>query len=193
MPDFLAASIVIIFITVVAYFVLRFVVFDGEDLSTIIKTFLPSGETAVTPVIVLEDDDFGVIRYDEASVDGGYGYWQMDSNWADKTYSSACIPGTVDGPSKNARKFILEKFGSEDELWDFLSDDLRYVAESFIPEDKDTDIKEIFFLSCINTDPITDTGDQEWEVCFQSREDYKWLYIGLQIKNGDVLSNTIDT
>lgn len=65
-------------------------------------------------------------------------------------------------------------------------------SELLIKEVTKENLREIFFITCINTN-LMDSDDFEWEVCFESKNDHKWLYVGLQIARGQVESNTIDT
>lgn len=155
--------------------------------SAIKKLFSPP-----RPILTVEDRDFGTIRYDPPNNVTNHGCWQMDDKWRDTTLSSASIPGDESGPFERERRFLLEKFNSTDEIWDLCSCDLFQASELLIKEVTKENLREIFFITCINTD-LMDSDDFEWEVCFESKNSYKWLYVGLQIARGQVESNTIDT
>jgi len=188
-----AALLVVGIFTVVTFFSIKYLVLEGESYRELFKSFFDNRSADRSQVLVMDDPDFGTIRYDEPSEDGESGYWQMDDNWKDTTFSSASIPGSTSGPHENARKFILDKFNSEEELWSLCSAGLKSAAQDFIRDLQHKDVKDVFFLSCISTDTISVNGDHEWEVCFETRDDYKWLYIGLQIQRGEVVSNFVDT
>lgn len=140
----------------------------------------------------LEDRDFGNIQYSAPTDSAPYGTWQMEGNWKDSSLSSASIPGDESGPLDRERRFILGKFAAPEELWAICTDDLFEVAKIFMPDLSPENLSKIFSIVCINTD-LMETDDFEWEVCFESPEINKWLYVGLQIRRDQVVSNTIDT
>ncbi|BBO93171.1 hypothetical protein [Desulfosarcina ovata] len=146
--------------------------------------------------LTIEDSDFGIIQYVEPVKEYPYGYWQMDDKWKvdfqKEPLCSAGIPGDESGPFESARKFILEKKNSPSLIWGICDSALREFIDEFIKDVKYSEPKDIFYISCISMD--SDKNDpQGWEVCFDTKDEYRWINFCLQIEGNNIVSNTIST
>ena len=141
------------------------------------------------------DPDFGLIQYVEPTDVCLHGYWQKEEGWTvayqKEPVSSAEIPGTEVGPSDEARRFILSKRDEPENLWRIAEPSILALMSDWSGFEGKSP-RDTFFISNIAMDSEK-TNPQGWEVCFQTKEDLKWIYFCLQIKGDKVITNTIDT
>lgn len=100
------------------------------------------------------------------------------------------IPGDETGPNADSVKFIQNKIDSLDHYFEQCSEDLLSIAHTWDSIDKALTAKELFKVSAISVEA---EGNREWEICFETKSDYKWVYIGLQFEGEEIVSNDIST
>jgi hypothetical protein len=152
-------------------------------------------ELAAKPVSeVMKDVDFGYISYEPPSVKGEEGYWQMYDDWsfpeANAKLGCSAIPGDANGPFQIARKFLLSKRDALEELWVLCSDELQKIKEQWYPKETEMSHKDIYFLSSISMER---SDSDEWEISFEAKDGYFWTFVSFQIKDNNIVGNTIDT
>ena len=143
---------------------------------------------------VMKDSDFGYISYEPPSAEGEEGYWQMYDDWSfpevNAKLGCSAIPGDENGPFQIARKFLLSKRDALEELWVLCGEELEKIKEQWYPEETDKSYRDIYFLSSIS---VERSDSNEWEISFESKDSYFWTFVSFQIKDNNILGNTIDT
>lgn len=99
----------------------------------------------------------------------------------------AGLPGTEESPDDAAIEDVLLKLRDIDKYWSICEKILTDIARDYESITKDVTVKNLFFVAAISY------YEDYWEICFETHESFKWMYIGLQLKGGEVVSNTIDT
>jgi len=97
------------------------------------------------------------------------------------------IPGTEAGPSAEGVNLVRERMSRLDDYWAACEPDLRSIAESFESIPKGEDIRSLYRVAALSL------YSDYWEVCFETHRQFKWLYVGMQFKGDELVSNTIDT
>ena len=98
------------------------------------------------------------------------------------------IPGDATDPNPDRVTEVLTRLGNADKYWQACSADLLTIASMFhssIPQAQDP--RQLFRVAALSLYP------SYWEICFQTKPEYKWLYVGMQFEGEDLVSNTIDT
>ncbi|MCE9687964.1 hypothetical protein LZP73_17450 [Shewanella sp. AS16] len=123
-------------------------------------------------------DYFGLIQYNDDSKD-----WETVEN---EIYYGG-ISGGETGPLDKSVKAIRHKIENIDKYWGVCEKDLRFIAESYDSIPKGMQINELYKIAalCLYSD--------YWEICFETYDKYKWLYVGMQFEGDTLVSNTIDT
>ncbi|AUD77740.1 hypothetical protein CW740_00210 [Kangiella profundi] len=133
-----------------------------------------------TPKIELQHELFGHMVFVQ---DGQY--WE-----ASQGSIFHCIPGNEDGPNNNSVEFISNKMACIDKYWEICSPTLLSVAHDFDSIDKNLTAKELFKVTAIS---VNSDDNKDWEVCFETEQPNKWIYIGLHFENEELVANDINT
>ena len=131
------------------------------------------------PIIKYDHEILGSMHFVK---DGGY--WESDG---EDLYHS--IPGDERSPNQNSVEFIVSKIERIGHYFELSSNDLLYIAHGWDSIDKSLSAKELFKVSAISVNP----GNEEWEICFETKPGNKWIYIGLQFEGEEIVSNDIAT
>jgi hypothetical protein len=138
------------------------------------------------------DIDFGEIVFIEDVSKKSEPYWEMQNYWNITEHKARIqcvgIPGNVDGPYEYARKFLTTNKEELEDIWALCREELDKTIRDYYPKHIGCHPKEIFTLCNINMD-----SEQEWEVCFEADSEFKWVYLGLQLKDNEIISGTLDT
>lgn len=133
-----------------------------------------------TPAPTFLHPDLGTLRY--CFVDER---WETD-NGETEIYHGG-IKGSTEEPDESSIQEIITKLKKIDHYWEKCSNDLRKMLESWDSIPKDIPIKELLYVAALSL------YDDYWEVCFQTKPEYKWVYIGMQFEGEKLVSNSIDT
>jgi hypothetical protein len=126
----------------------------------------------------LTHPQLGLIEFDPKS-----GEWQT----IDSAIYHGGIPGVSSGPDPDAVRALSDRLLNIDRYWDACEQDLVRIAGSWSSVPTDVSVKTLFRLAALSLYPTY------WEICFETRPEYKWLYIGMQFEGENLVSNTIDT
>lgn len=144
---------------------------------SIIKKLFAKHES---PKIELYHESLGHMDYVQ---DGKY--WEANQG---KIFHS--IPGNEEGPNPSSIEFINEKIAHIDKYWEICSPTLLSVAHDFDSIDKSLSAKKLFRVSAIS---VNSDDNKDWEVCFETEQPNKWIYIGLHFENEELVANDIST
>lgn len=176
MSSLSAALLVISILSIVGYFVLKYVLCDGDN----IKEALFPKDT-LTPIISkMTDPDFGKITYDGEDT----GIWQSDDDIQMPEHKASLgfssIPGTQEGPYPEAKKFLLSKKNDLDNIWNLCEETLRGVCKERKHLDPELPIRDQFQLTGLSLDHEHWKEDpKHWEVCFEPTTNARiWVFIG---------------
>lgn len=144
---------------------------------------------------VVDDKDFGLIRFVEAAGEEDEGFWQMEHDWELPAYNAkigCCeIPGDINGPFDEARSFLLSKKENIDALWKLCEGELRKNIAQWYPKDIAKNSEDIFFLSSLAMD--SDSDNKGWEISFEAKDEYKWTFMSFQLEGDKIIGGTVDT
>jgi hypothetical protein len=145
------------------------------------------------PTII--DPDFGKISFESESDDHSRGYWQMHDDWdlGEGAHEVGCnsIPGNGTGPSEAARRFLLAKKASIEEIWRLCTPTLEEERRRWKGIPTEGALRAVYRLSSIGLDePITATPT--WSAGFETTGDF-WCYMECQIEGNRVLGHHTDT
>jgi hypothetical protein len=132
------------------------------------------------PSIEIVHDSLGPMTFLESE-----GYWEAASG---EVFHS--IPGDASGPYPQSVQFILSKLAELDHYFDKCSEYLVSIASGWDSIPKGMAASELFQVSAISVDTA---DNREWEICFETRPEFRWIHIGLQFENEEILSNDIST
>jgi hypothetical protein len=118
-------------------------------------------------------------------------YSSSDGTWAtdneEKAIYHGGIRGSIVAPDESSIQEILSRLKGIEQYWDKCSDDLQKILESWDSFPKGVPLKQLLDIKALSL------YDGYWEVCFQTKPQYKWVYIGMQFEGDELISNTIDT
>jgi len=114
-----------------------------------------------------------------------YDYWEADSG--DVFHA---VPGDENGPDEKAVDFILSKREKIEYYWKLCSEELLLIAHEWCSIDKNLTAKELFKVTGIS---LNVDKDSDWEICFETKPNNKWIHIGLYIKDDEIVANDITT
>ncbi len=97
------------------------------------------------------------------------------------------IQGDSSGPYPKNTAEVSERLAIVDKYWAACSKDLLYISSRYESLPKVNDPRELFKVSALSL------YSSYWEICFETKPEYKWLYVGMQFEGEDLVSNTIDT
>ncbi|MBY6212840.1 hypothetical protein [Microbulbifer agarilyticus] len=100
------------------------------------------------------------------------------------------VPGDNDGPSESAIDFVVNKLNQLEKFWQKCQSDLEYIAHSYDTINKSDSAKKIFKVSALS---VNSADHKEWEICFESFPEYKWLYVGMHFSGEELVANDIST
>ena len=112
-------------------------------------------------------------------------YWETSEN---EIFHS--IPGTLETPSNISIDFVIHKLDQIDHYWDLCSNDLLEIAHEWESIDKSLSAQQLFKIVAIS---VNSTDNKKWEICFETKPENKWLYIGLHFDGERVVENDIST
>lgn len=142
-----------------------------------LKKLFPSKQK---PRIAINHDQLGYINFDAAS-----GFWE--------TIDSAIfhsVPGDEQGPDPKAVDVIITKLQDLDKYWQICSVELLSIASQWSSIPPSLPAKSLFKVAAIS---INSVEELDWEVCFESKPEHKWLYIGIQFNGDSIVANDIST
>lgn len=128
---------------------------------------------------VVQDSILGRIEFDP-----------IDSTWrtiADAPIYHGGIPGNVHGPDAERIAEILERLGRVESYWQICAPDLLYIAACYASLPQASNPRQLFQLAALSL------YADYWEVCFETKPEYTWIYVGMQFEDETLVSNTIDT
>ncbi|MES2670017.1 MAG: hypothetical protein V4673_06280 [Pseudomonadota bacterium] len=128
---------------------------------------------------MLRHPNLGQLQYDARTS-------QWESTEGAEIYFGG-IPGSADGPSSEQVQELLARLNNLDRYWEICSKDLIEISSTWESLPKVEDPREIFSVAALSL------YASHWEICFQSKPEYKWLYVGMQFEGDLLVSNTIDT
>lgn len=100
------------------------------------------------------------------------------------------MPGDETGPNKSSVKFLVNKVKNKDLLFNQCAPELLSICHEWKSIDKQLSAKDLFKLSAIS---VNSEDNDEWEVCFETKPEFKWIYIGLHFKGEEIVANDIST
>jgi hypothetical protein len=158
-------------------------------------TFIKKLFSKPSPVLAMQDPDFGRITFFANEADESKGIWQMDVDWklpnAFAEVGCSSIPGTPSGPYLEARLFLLGKRDSLLEVWGQVAEHLEKVRAKWRQDTGTRPLKEVFYLSSLGLDePIT--NPPSWDVSFEPREGF-WVFATFQFQGNVIVGTTCDT
>ncbi len=132
------------------------------------------------PSIEVNHDKLGSMSFDAKG-----GFWE--------TIDSAIfhsIPGSEQGPDSEAVGFVLSKLKDLDKYWQICSSELTVIASQWDSINKGVPAQELFKVAAISVNSIE---ANDWEMCFETKPENKWLYIGIQFSGDEMVANDIST
>lgn len=132
------------------------------------------------PVIETMHEKLGAMVFDS-----GTSFWETKGN---EIFHS--MPGTSESPSLSSIEFINSKLNEIDKYWNLCQEELLSIAHNCDSIDKTLSAKELFKISSVSVNSI---DNSEWEICFETKPDNKWLYIGLHFQHEEIVANDIST
>jgi len=143
---------------------------------------------------VLYDEDFGFISYEPPNKNWDEGYWQMFNDWgcseSNAKIGCSTIPGDKNGPFKESRHFLLSKKENLNDLWQLCNKSLNKIKQEWYPGDTDKSIQDIYYLSSLG---MGKSNTDDWNISFETKEDYRWSFVTFTIRNNIISDYTIDT
>ncbi|MFH2045297.1 MAG: hypothetical protein ABIK92_09135 [Pseudomonadota bacterium] len=176
MSSLSAALIVISTISIVGYFVLKYIVCDGDNIKEVL--FPKVNSSSIISKII--DPKFGEITYDGEET----GIWQTDHDIDIPEHKArlgfSSIPGTPEGPYPEAKKFLLSKKHDLEKIWNSCEETLRVVCKERKYLDPELPVRDQFELTGLSLDHEHWKNDpKHWEVCFEpTTKASLWVFIG---------------
>jgi hypothetical protein len=142
------------------------------------------------PTIVISDVDFGDIVFIEVKNNPSNSYWEMNNilEFSEGKINFMAIPGNEEGPHDYARKLILEKCSSLNQIWQACQSEIEEQIKCWYPDYIGKPNKEIFDLVAVNVE-----DQDQWEVSFEAKPSFKWVYLSYQFRGSVLVSGTVDT
>lgn len=132
------------------------------------------------PAIEIVHEKLGPMIFDSFS-----NFWETTEN---EIFHS--MPGNNEYPNVESIDFISNRLDEIDKYWDICKKELLSIAHSWDSIDKSIPAKELFKISAISVNSI---DNKEWEICFETKPENKWLYIGLHFQDEEIVANDIST
>ncbi|HKS06488.1 MAG TPA: hypothetical protein VJR92_09270 [Gemmatimonadaceae bacterium] len=140
---------------------------------------LLTGRTAAVSAPQMQHPEIGVVEFNAAA-----GEW---STAGESEVSFVGLPGTAAGPDESAVASLVARQREVDRYWTMCESDLRFIAEGFDSIPKGLPIRELYRVTAFAW------GAEEWEVCFQTLDRHKWIYVAMQFSGDELVSNSITT
>jgi hypothetical protein len=138
-----------------------------------------SGASSASAAPRVHHPELGALEFSAAT-----GEW----NSADEVgVSFLGLPGTEAGPDEAAVTSLIARRLDADRYWAICESDLRFIAESHESVPKGLSIRELYRIAAFGW------GKEEWEVCFQTLDRHKWIYVAMQFCGDELVSNSIST
>jgi hypothetical protein len=115
--------------------------------------------------------------------------WDHPAEYAKVACSS--VPGTVNGPDPEARRFLLTKRANLGALWSLCAAELEKARTRWLRLPAAIPLTKCFVLASLGLDePIADPP--VWSVGFESVGSF-WLYVEVTLAGDVVTGSTCDT
>ena len=138
------------------------------------------------PLPRMDDADFGAIEWQEA-IDDQPGYWTMADEWTvpyqPQSISCLGIPGDRNGPSADARAFLLDLKTHPERAWSLAQSRLDE-AMAQRPSWRGLAPQEVFHIAHFGKDRDSTKG---WTVFFRTDDALEFMHVGLFLQGDQVV------